>query len=109
MDSIQYITSAIVFSTIVGFLLDFGGYLEYSIISPVVFLGGEVLLASAIALSNTPALKGGAVVLFSAWLFVFFLNISIPLPSPIAEFIYAVLFIPSFIGAGLGFLELGKG
>lgn len=109
MAAIKSITSAIVFSSIVGFLLNMGGYIEYSIISPLVFLVGQGLLALAIGLSNTPLAKGVAVASFSVWLFVFFLNLSIPLPSPIAEFIYAVLFVPSFVGAGLGFLELGKG
>lgn len=109
MMELKYLLSAIIFTTIVGFLLDLGGFITYSIISPTIFLVGQGLLAIAISLANTPALKGGAVATFSVWLFAFFLNLSIPLPSPVKEFVYGVLFVPSFIGVGMTFLEFGKG
>lgn len=106
---LDYIIKAIIFSTLVGFLLTLGGYIEYTIITPATFLAGEVFLAATIILANTPAAKGVALALFSGWLFVFFLNIEIPLPSPMQEIVYAVIFVPTFIGAGMTFLEFGKG
>lgn len=104
-----FIVSSIILTTTVGFLLNSAGYMAYTIISPIVFIAGEVLLMAAIALANTPLLKGVATALFGAWLFVFFLTINIPIASPYKEFVYSIVFIPSFIGVGMELLEAGKG
>jgi hypothetical protein len=94
----------------IGFMLDLGGYITYTLINPTVFLVGEAILTAAIVLANTPLLKGAAVAAFSVWLFAFFLTMDIPVfGSPWKELVYAVLFVPPFIGVGMEMLEVGKG
>ena len=109
MTDLKYLMSAIVFSSIMGFLLDMGGFITYNLISPIAFATGLGLLTVVIGLANTPAAKGVAMAAFGIWLFVFFLNVQIPLPSPISELVYAVIFVPNIIGAGMVFMEFGKG
>ena len=104
-----FIVSSLILTMTVGFLLNSAGYMTYTIISPTVFIVGEVLLMAAIALANTPAAKGVATALFGVWLFAFFLTIDIPIASPYKEFVYSIVFIPSFIGVGMELLEAGKG
>lgn len=105
---LRYITGAIVFSSFMGFLLDAGGFITYSLISPISFATGLVLLTIVIGLANTPAAKGVALAAFAGWLFIFFLNVDIPMPSPVKELVYATIFVPTIIGVGITFLDYGK-
>lgn len=105
---LKYITSAIVFSSFMGFLLDAGGFITYSLISPISFATGLGLLTIVIALANTPAAKGVALATFAGWLFLFFMNINIPMASPIKELVYATIFVPTIIGVGITFLDYGR-
>ena len=105
---LKFVTGAIVFSSLTGFLLDMGGYITYNLIDPITFTVGAGLLAGTILLSNTPAAKGAALALFAGWLVAFFINVQIPMPSPIKELVYATLFVPTIIGVGITFLDYGR-
>ena len=107
-DNVKTLTGAVVFSSIMGFLLDMGGYITYTLISPISFATGLGLLTAVVALANTPSLKGVAIAGFGAWVFIFFLNVEIPLPSPISELVYATLFVPIILGVGMMLLDYGK-
>ncbi len=106
-NDISYIVSAIVFTTVVGLMLNSAGYAQFTILNPTTFLAGQGLLMAAIALSNTPIAKGASVALFGAWLYIYFLSINIP--PPLTNVVYAILFVPSFIAVGLVLLNVGRG
>lgn len=105
----KVLTSAIVFQSIMGFLLNMGGYMTYTLISPISFATGLALLTVVIVAANTPLAKGVAMAAFAGWLLVFIISVEIPMPSPWREFVFAVITVPTFISLGMVFLEYGKG
>lgn len=102
----KVITSAVLFTTIMGFMLDLGGFVTFTILTPASFLVGEALLLAVIELANTPLAKGIALGIFALWLFGYLISVQVPYFS---EIIYAVLFVPNFLTIGLILLEAGKG
>lgn len=100
---------SVTFTTIVGLLLEMAGYITFTLINSTVFLAGQGVLLGAIALSNTPIAKGGAMVALFIWLLVFLLQLDMPLPSPLKEMVFAIVFVPSFLSVAFSFLEMGKG
>jgi hypothetical protein len=96
-----------IFTTVTGYMLNGFGITSFQIIDPTIFLIGQGLLALAIAVANTPVVKGVAVAGWAAWLFVYLLNLNIP--DPLGPIIFAVILVPSFISIGLIMLEIGKG
>ncbi len=110
MEAIKIVLTSIIFSTILGFMLQLGEFATYTLISPVIFSAGLVFLVAVIAASNTTIVKGAALAIFWAWLILYVLNTNIPLlPSPMKEIIYAIITVPNILAIGLAFMELGKG
>lgn len=107
-DSVKTLTGAVIFSSLMGFLLDMGGFITYNLISPIAFATGLGLLTITIGLANTVVAKGVAMAAFAGWLFIFFLNIQIPLPSPVSELVYAVIFVPTIMSVGIMLLDYGR-
>lgn len=106
---VKTLSSVVVFSSIMGFLLDMGGYITYTLITPVSFAVGAGLLTVVIAAANTPAAKGVAMAAFAGWLGIFIVSVQVPMPSPIKELVFATLTVPTLIALGMIFMEYGKG
>jgi hypothetical protein len=95
------------FITIFGLLLNFMGLATFTIMSPTVFAVGQVLLMAVILVSNTPVVKGGALVLWAGWLFAYISSLEIP--NEIKAWVYPIIIVPCLIGMGYEFMEVGKG
>jgi hypothetical protein len=79
----------------------------FTVISPTVFAVGQVLLMAVILVSNTPVVKGVALVVWAGWLFLYISSLQIP--SSVTGWVYPIIIVPCLIGMGYEFMEVGKG
>ena len=107
LGTMKPLISSIAFTNALGWIFGLAGLVEFTFLSPTIFLITEGILLGAIILSNTPIAKGVAVGAFTLAMFTYFLSLNIPDPYGTPMFI--LLFMPNFIAIGLSMLEFGKG
>ncbi len=108
MVDLKPLTSSILFTNLLGWLLSMGGYIEFNFMNSNVFLLGTGIMMLAIGLSNTPILKGGAVLGFGLFLFAYITSVTVP-NTALAGVIYGLITLPSLATLGFILLEVGKG
>lgn len=95
------------FITILGLVLNSMELATFTFLNPTSFAIGQVLLMVVVGFSNTPLLKGGALVLWAGWLFIYIASLEIP--NDVKTWIYPIIIVPCLIGMGYELLEIGKG
>ena len=107
LSTMKPILSTLAFTNALGFIFTIAGIVEFTFLSPTMFLVAEGILLGAIALSNTPIAKGVAVASFALFMFAYFSTLEIP--EPYGNILFVLLFLPNMIAIGLSMLEFGKG
>lgn len=104
----KYVVGAVIYQSICGWLLGLAGFIEYTLITPVIFIAGATLLGGALTLADTPILKGLAGTGLAGWIIGYFIypTMTLPLPDPFKALAFACLSLPSIIGITLTFMEI---
>jgi hypothetical protein len=104
MTNAKMIMGIIMFQFFFAFLVADATGTTFMLLSPLTLSALSILLAAVIAASNTPIIKGGAMLLFfGAVVALFAFSPTIP------TFIFGLVLVPIWIGLGMSMADVGRG
>ena len=106
-ETVKPIISSIAFTGALAWLFGMMGIATVDAFTIGFFTISAGVLGGAIALSNTPILKGGAMLLLVVDIVLYITSLNIP--APYGQPLFVLLLVPNLFSIGLAGLELGRG
>jgi hypothetical protein len=103
VDSSRLVLGVMVFTFFLSVITSLISNTQFNLLSPITLTLVSIPLIAIITASNTPVIKGGAMVSLFIIIGGFFAFSNIPIE------IYGIVIVPIFIALGLSFAEIGQG